>query len=991
MPIRAVCECGKSYQAPDARAGRSFKCVSCGATVSVPDGKPGAGRPPAGAPGGKGIEIRCACGKVLTVPASWAGKRGRCKACGAPLRIPGGEPPAPAARPPAAVPPPLKIAEDDHPHCPNCGRRVQKEDVLCVGCGTNLKTGVTLAVAGPETPPGRPPWLIPAIAGGALVLLVGLYLGFTALFGSKPPTDTGALARPTKRPPPPEGTGPPPPPPEDPAASKEVIAQVQRLDLGRTEAEDALARILLLDKKGIPELKRQAAPGHRDLSRIYASGALAIQKELSALAACLEAAELPDPKAPGAKAADPRLRYPALRMLFLAARRCLVPTDDRPLEHIAKELQGKGGGFVEASPVPPPSADDLQQALSRDRPTQDLAIFVLSRVYPKAGIERSLDPGKQEEILHKWQDFFLQHRPDAPETPDLSKEIEADIARQVADLAGADATKVDEALRNLVWFGPKAYPPLLDAAFAKGPDPTRQRIVRARVAEVLQKAPRDPDLPARLADRMLAPGAPPEDAETAEEILRELGDASLSLRVAEGILRKDLPDDRAERWIGLLQKWGGTGVSKTLEPGLASPDPTVRRHALGGLKAVGDLSSAPSIAKLLQAGPDKTPLEPDWEIRRQALDVLGVLGMVAEGRGDGAAAAGPLSDARKPVAGALEEDPQAAVRAAAALTLGRIGSPDDAAPLVKALEACLKSPNPVVVRSAAEGIGQLALRHRSSAGAIRQRAGRIFIDLFDGFQREGLRFDGFRQSKDIKTREALVAALGAAGGRPASIERLAKILEKEPSEADDDFWVRASYRDRIAAAQALSEASDASVMDPLIRTLRNRARRPAHLSEARELRRAALDSLRALTGHDPLAKNAGPEGIDLGDPARADDLYAIWNGWWNWLDRRSHVRYDEAKGRFVLDAGILGKAVGDVGSADPEAFRWASAILEEPDKGFLRLGPAIRERSHLALDEAPANREEQAAKWRDWWGVYGRSGRIQYDPAADCFTVRTTP
>jgi phage FluMu protein Com len=92
------------------------------------------------------IKIKCKCGKVLAVPDSMAGKKGRCPACKVILSIPA-----------AKGPPKLKLAAgaatatgapaapaSEKKTCPYCSAILPGDAIICVNCGTNLLTGQKL-------------------------------------------------------------------------------------------------------------------------------------------------------------------------------------------------------------------------------------------------------------------------------------------------------------------------------------------------------------------------------------------------------------------------------------------------------------------------------------------------------------------------------------------------------------------------------------------------------------------------------------------------------------------------------------------------------------------------------------------------------------------------------------------------------------------------------------------------------------------------------
>ena len=141
------------------------------------------------------IHVMCPCGKKLKAPATAAGKKARCPACGNTLVIAPGEgladapampPPIARSKPPAATPPPMPkpaqsappaigIPEEEQDNsldamytlaeqartvpeptavgsCPQCKSPLAAGAVLCVNCGYDVRTGRKTAVA---TAPAR--------------------------------------------------------------------------------------------------------------------------------------------------------------------------------------------------------------------------------------------------------------------------------------------------------------------------------------------------------------------------------------------------------------------------------------------------------------------------------------------------------------------------------------------------------------------------------------------------------------------------------------------------------------------------------------------------------------------------------------------------------------------------------------------------------------------------------------------------------------------
>lgn len=90
------------------------------------------------------IPVACQCGATFQAKDALAGKRVKCPKCGSPLSIPR----------PASGPAPLedllddvKVEETTAPHCPSCNAELKPGAVLCVNCGYDLKTGRKLKTA----------------------------------------------------------------------------------------------------------------------------------------------------------------------------------------------------------------------------------------------------------------------------------------------------------------------------------------------------------------------------------------------------------------------------------------------------------------------------------------------------------------------------------------------------------------------------------------------------------------------------------------------------------------------------------------------------------------------------------------------------------------------------------------------------------------------------------------------------------------------------
>lgn len=108
MPIRAACQCGKAFAAPDNLAGKTVKCPGCGQPLKIPAAGGGA---PAGA---KAPAPRPA---TPPQPAPFAGGLGD-------LLDEAG------------------ITQHAGPRCPACDSPVPPQALICTKCGFNRQTGV---------------------------------------------------------------------------------------------------------------------------------------------------------------------------------------------------------------------------------------------------------------------------------------------------------------------------------------------------------------------------------------------------------------------------------------------------------------------------------------------------------------------------------------------------------------------------------------------------------------------------------------------------------------------------------------------------------------------------------------------------------------------------------------------------------------------------------------------------------------------------------
>jgi len=94
------------------------------------------------------LRVQCQCGKRLQAKVELAGKTARCPACGEAITLPL----------PAAVVPPA-TAGGEEKECPRCFAMAAGNQILCLSCGYDFRTGKTVRVAGKPAgnPPGKSP------------------------------------------------------------------------------------------------------------------------------------------------------------------------------------------------------------------------------------------------------------------------------------------------------------------------------------------------------------------------------------------------------------------------------------------------------------------------------------------------------------------------------------------------------------------------------------------------------------------------------------------------------------------------------------------------------------------------------------------------------------------------------------------------------------------------------------------------------------------
>jgi hypothetical protein len=170
MPIQIKCSCGKLLGVPEKLAGKQVKCPDCGAPVRVPAGQPPEPR----------VQVVCTCGAFFQAPARLKGKSVKCPKCGGLTEV---------------------APQDDEEEssstygvatnrCVHCGVDLQAGTVLCMRCGTNQQTGQQMQQAAeqPRQASARAAVPVKAVVGilaGVVVLAVGYWL-FAGRGGSKP-------------------------------------------------------------------------------------------------------------------------------------------------------------------------------------------------------------------------------------------------------------------------------------------------------------------------------------------------------------------------------------------------------------------------------------------------------------------------------------------------------------------------------------------------------------------------------------------------------------------------------------------------------------------------------------------------------------------------------------------------------------------------------------------------------------------------------------
>ena len=221
----------------------------------------------------------------------------------------------------------------------------------------------------------------------------------------------------------------------------------------------------------------------------------------------------------------------------------------------------------------------------------------------------------------------------------------------------------------------------------------------------------------------------------------------------------------------------------------------------------------------------------------------------------------PPASAISALAGAMESDSAAPVRAAAAQALGSLGDP---AALSELAEAAAGDDDPAVRAAAVEALAELddpaALAHLAEAiagdadPAVRAAAAGALADLDDPAALSEIA-EAMASDSSASVRAAAAGALGSAGD-PAALSTLA-----EATAADNDPMVRA------AAVGALADLDDSAALPPLAEA--------ASGDSDPAVRAAAVEALAALDDPEALATLSEALDSDEAAPVRAAAAEAL--------------------------------------------------------------------------------------------------------------------
>lgn len=145
--MQVKCACGKLLKVPDSAAGKSVKCPECARVLKIPAASRASGGAPAASVAGK-ITVVCSCGKRLAAPAVAAGKRVRCPACKAEITVPAAQ-----AAPGSEMDDPafaLDMSGFEPPSPPSgdeAGNEYAVSTPRCPSCKAELEAGAQFCVA----------------------------------------------------------------------------------------------------------------------------------------------------------------------------------------------------------------------------------------------------------------------------------------------------------------------------------------------------------------------------------------------------------------------------------------------------------------------------------------------------------------------------------------------------------------------------------------------------------------------------------------------------------------------------------------------------------------------------------------------------------------------------------------------------------------------------------------------------------------------------
>src|SRR4051812_33566199 len=138
------------------------------------------------------IDVTCQCGRVLRAPMTAAGKKGRCKSCGATILVP--DPGIPVAVP---VDTPLAVVDDDVMDAlgivPDPDEDEEEQDDATGWSARVLKSSTPPRGKPPATPLPPEPWyywflvlyakfiMCAGVFGWSIMVVIGVYYAVTAL------------------------------------------------------------------------------------------------------------------------------------------------------------------------------------------------------------------------------------------------------------------------------------------------------------------------------------------------------------------------------------------------------------------------------------------------------------------------------------------------------------------------------------------------------------------------------------------------------------------------------------------------------------------------------------------------------------------------------------------------------------------------------------------------------------------------------------------